>query len=194
MNDQILTPEKSFDIINQAIKEARTRVEENGPIYTLWGLLSTLAALGQFYLLKNGQFTINYYPYFLMPLGAIYTAYYFYRKKRKGPQNHIGKIIGISLTIVTLNVFVLSFLLAGILKTQLIPILLILLGTGTIISAGATRNKLILFSGIILNLSGLACFYVEWMYQPLLLGIVSTVAIFIPGIILMVEQKKKENV
>ena len=193
MNDQILTPEKSFELINQVISEARNRIEENGFIYAFWGLLSTAAALSQFFLLKYGYYSINYYPYFLLPLGAIYTAYFVYKKKRT-EKNHIGRIMGISWTIVTLNVFVLSFLLSGILKTQLIPILLILLGIGTIISAGATKNKLILFSGIVLNLSGLVSFYVEWMYQPLLLGIVSAVAILIPGIILMASQKRRQHV
>ena len=193
MEKQDLTPEKSFELINQVINEARTRIEENGSIYALWGLLSTLAALSQFFLLKTGNFSTNYYPYFIMPLGAIYTGYYFYRKKRKN-QNQIGRMIGFSWWAIIINVFVLSFLLSGILKAQLIPVLLILLGIGTIISAGATRNNLILSAGIVLNLSGLVCFRIEWMYQPLLLGIVSAVAILIPGIILMIKQKKKTNV
>ncbi len=93
-----------------------------------------------------------------------------------------------------LNVFILGFLLPGILKQQLIPVILILLGIGTIVTAGAIKSRLILYSGIIINLAGLACFRLEWIYQPLLLGIVSVVALLIPGIILMVEHKKRQNV
>ncbi|MBE0650112.1 MAG: hypothetical protein IH595_04645 [Bacteroidales bacterium] len=193
MENTELTPEKSFDLINQVISNARNRIEENGFIYAFWGLLSTATALGQFFLLKNGYFNINYYPYFIMPLGAIYTGFYFYKKKG-GEQNQIGKIIGISWSAIVLNVFILSFLLAGTMKENLIPILLVLLGIGTIISGGATKTRLILFSGIILNLAGLLCFNVTWIYQSLLLGITCAIAILVPGIILMAGQKNKQNV
>lgn len=193
MEPQKLTPEKSFEIITQIISEAKSKFEENGFIYAFWGLLSTVASLSQFILLKNGYYTINYYPYFLMPLGAIYTAYYFYKKGR-GRQNQIGRMVTFSWTAVTLNVFILAFLLSGILKQHLIPVILILLGIGTIVSAVAIKSKLILYSGIIINFAGLACFRLELIYQPLLLGIVSAIAILIPGIILMVEHKKRKNV
>lgn len=193
MENTKLTPEKSFELINQVISNARNRIEENGFIYAFWGVLSTVASLGQFFLLKNGYYNINYYPYFIMPLGAIYTGFYFYKKKRS-EQNQIGKIIGISWSTIVLNVFILSFLLAGTMKENLIPILLVLLGIGTIISGGATKTRLILFSGIILNLAGLLCFSVTWMYQSLLLGITCAIAILVPGIILMAGQKNKQNV
>ena len=193
MENQNLTPEKSFEIINQVIKDARNRIEENGSIYAFWGVLSTIAALGQFFLLKNGYFNINYYPYFIMPLGAIFTWFYFH-KKEKGDQNQIGRIMGVSWSAIVLNVFILGFLLSGNLKENLIPVILILIGIAIIISGGATKNRLLLFAGIIMNLAGLLCFSVTWMYQPLLLGIVSAVTILLPGIILMIEHKRKQHV
>jgi len=193
MEDQNLTPEKSFELINQVINEAKTRFEENGFIYAFWGFAWYGGRIGQFILLKNGYFGINYYPYFIMPLGAIYTGFYIYKKKRDR-KNQIGKMVAFSWTAVTLNIFILAFLLPGILKQQLIPVILILLGIGTIVSAGAIKSRLILYSGVIINFAGLACFKLEWIYQPLLLGIVSAIAILIPGIILMVEHKKRQNV
>ena len=193
MENQNLTPEKSFEIINQVINEAKTRFEENGFIYAFWGLLGTVAALGQFILLKNGYYNINYYPYFVMPLGAIYTGYYYYKKERSR-QNQISRMVSFSWAAVVLNIFIIGFLLVGILKQNTIPIILILVGIGTIVSAGAIKNKLTLYSGVVINLAGLACFGLKWIYQPLLLGIVFAVAILIPGIILMVQRKRRQNV
>jgi len=193
MENQKFTPEKSFELINQVINDAKSKFEENGFIYAFWGALDAVAAFGQFYLLKNGYTSINYYPYFLMPLGAIYTVYYFYKKGR-GRQNQIGKMLSIAWIAVLLNVFILGFLLPGILKQQLIPVILVLVGIGIIVTAGAIKSRLILYSGIILNFAGLVCFGLEWIYQPLLLGVVSVVALLIPGIILMVQHKKRQNV
>jgi hypothetical protein len=128
-----------------------------------------------------------------MPLGAIYSGYYHYKKGCTG-QNLISKLVSLAWTAVVLNIFILGFLLAGILKQNLIPVILILLGIGTIVSAGAIKNRLILYSGVIINFAGIVCFRLEWIYQPLLLGIVSAIAILLPGIILMVEHKKRANV
>ena len=193
MENQNFTPEKSFELINQVINDAKSKFEENGFIFAFWGVLDAVAAFGQFILLKNGYYAINYYPYFLMPLGAIYTVYYYYKKGR-GRQNQIGKMLSFVWIAVVLNIFILGFLLPGILKQQLIPVILILVGIGIIVTAGAIKSRLILYSGIIINFAGLACFGLEWIYQPLLLGIVSVVALLIPGIILMVEHKKRQNV
>jgi len=193
MENQNLTPEKSYELINQVINEAKLRFEENGFIYVLWGLLGTVAAFGQFFLLKNGYNSINYNPYFLMPLGAVYTGYYYYKKGRVR-KNQISRMVSFSWTAVVLNILILGFLLAGVLKQNLIPVILILVGIGTIVSASAIKNRLILYSGVVINFAGLACFRLEWIYQPLLLGIVFAIAILIPGIILMVEHKRRQNV
>jgi len=37
-------------------------------------------------------------------------------------------------------------------------------------------------------------FYLDWIYYPLLSGIVATVAIFFPGLILMIQHKNSKNV
>jgi len=194
MKSHQLTPEKSFEIITQIIDEARTRFMENGFIYVFWGALSAIASISQFVLLKYEYYSINYYPYFLMPLGVIFTRYYFSKKKKKSKQNQIGKILSIVWGVLSLNIMILGFLFAAELRESLVPIILVLLGIGMVISGGTVKSNLILYAGIAINISGLICFNLEWIYHPLLLGIVSIFAIFIPGVILMIKHKKEQNV
>lgn len=193
METQDLTPEKSFEIITQVIREAKTKFEENGFIYVFWGILISVASISQFILLKHEYYSINYYPYFLMPIGGIYTGYYFYKKKKKN-QNQISKIVGIAWAAISLNMMFLAFMFAPVLKDNLTPILLILLGIGILISGGAIKSKLILFSGIFINISGFICFKLDWINHSLWMSIVSIIAILIPGLVLMIEHKKKQNV
>ena len=188
-----LSPEKSLEIITQVINEARTKLEENGFIYVFWGILTAIASISQFILLKNEYYDINYYPYFLMPLGGIYTGYYFYRKGKNKP-NQIGKIVGVAWVTISLNIMILAFAFSYILREHLTPIILILLGIGLFISGGAIKSRLIIVSGILINISGYICFYLKWINHSLLMCIVSIIAILIPGIILMIEHKKKKNV
>ncbi len=195
MEKDKLSPEQSLELITQVITQARNKFEENGFIYVFWGALIAIASISQFVLLKNGTYDINWYPYLLMPIGAIYTSIYFAKKKKKkNTQNLIGKIVSALWIVLSVNMMILGFLFANNLKENLIPIILILLSTGIVVSGTSLKSKLLLFSGIFIGLSAVIGFYLDRIYQPLLMGIVSLIAILIPGIILMVQHKKEKNV
>jgi len=194
METDKLSPEKSLELITQVITQARDKFEENGFIYMFWGALITITSISQFVLLKNEYYNINWYPYLLMPIGAIYSTIYFSKKKRKNKQNLISKILSALWIVLSINMMLLGFLFANNLKENLIPIILILLSIGIIVSGTSIKSKLLLYSGIFIALSSFLGFYLEWIFQPLLMGVVSIITILIPGIILMVQHKKKENV
>lgn len=194
MQIEKLTAEKSLALITEVITQARKKFEENGFIFMFWGALAAIASIGQFVLLKYEYYTVNWYPYFLMPLGAIYSMYYFSRKEKQSKNNQISRIVSYAWIFLSINMLVLGFLFSRILVENLIPVILILLAVGTVISGASVRSKLLLIAGILINLSALAGFYTPILYQPLLMGVVAIVAVFIPGIILMVQYKRKRNV
>lgn len=194
MQTEKLSAEKSLELITEVIAQARKKFEENGFIFMFWGALIAIAAIGQFVLLKYEYYTINWYPYFLMPIGAIYSFFYFSRKEGHNKHNQISRIVSSAWGVLSLNMLVLGFLLGRILVANLIPVILILLAAGTVISGVSVRSRLLLFSGVLINLSAFVGFYIPILYQPLLMGIVAIIAVFIPGIILMVQFKRKGNV
>ena len=194
MQIEKLTAEKSLALITEVITQARKKFEENGFIFMFWGALAAIASIGQFVLLKYEYYTVNWYPYFLMPLGAIYSMYYFSRKEKQSKNNQISRIVSYAWIFLSINMLVLGFLFSRILVENLIPVILILLAAGTVISGASVRSRLLLVSGILINLSAFAGFYIPILYQPLLMGIVAIVAVFIPGIILMVQYKRKRHV
>jgi len=185
-----LSPEKSFELITQVITQARNKFEENGFIYMFWGALITMTSISQFILLKNEYYDINWYPYLLMPIGSIYTGFYFSKRKGKSKQNLISKIISALWIVLTFNLLILGALFSPHLKQNLIPIILILLAIGVIVSGTAVKSKLLLYSGILINISAFICFYLDWIYHPLLMSIVSLLSFFIPGLLLMIKYKK----
>lgn len=194
MEKDKLSPEQSLELITQVITQARNKFEENGFIYVFWGALITIASISQFVFLKNRAYDISWYPYLLMPIGAIYTSIYFAKKKKKRTPNLIGKIVSVLWIVLSVNMMILGFLFANNLKENLIPLILILLSIGIVVSGTSLKSKLLLFSGIFIGLSAIIGFYLDRIYQPLLMGIVSLIAILIPGIILMVQHKKEKNV
>jgi hypothetical protein len=50
---------------------------------------------------------------------------------------------------------------------------------------------MLLFSGIVLNLSAYAAFFVPWKQHPLLMGMVSLVAFLLPGLLLHYKHKRQ---
>ncbi len=190
MENLNLSPEKSFKLINQIINQARNKFEENGFIYMFWGLLMAITSLSQFILLKNEYYDINWYPYILMPIGSIYTGFYFSKRKGKSKQNLISKIVSITWIVLAFNLLILGAVLGSYLKQNLIPIILILLAIGVIVSGTSVKSRLLIYSGILINISAFVCFYIDWIYQPLLMSIVSILAFFIPGLLLMIKYKK----
>lgn len=194
MKTDKLSPEKSFELITQAINQARNKFEENGFIYMFWGVLIAITSISQFILLKKEYYDISWYPYLIMPIGSIYSGFYFSKKKEKRKQNQISKIVSFNWIAISVNIMILGFVFAPTLKQNLIPIIIILLSIGVIVSGVSVKSKLILFSGVFINISAFICFKIDWIYHPLLMGIVSIIAIFIPGIILMLKHKRKENV
>ena len=193
MNTEKLTPEKSLDLISRVINEARNSFEENGFIYMFWGILIALASAAQYILLRNEYVNINYYPYFILPLGGIYTWYY-YSKKKQGKLNQIGRLISGTWIILGLNMVVLGFFFGSELRQNLIPVILILLSVAIVISGISINSLLLIIAGILINVSSYVGFSLEWIHHPLLMSVVSVVAILIPGIILMINHKRKINV
>ncbi|HHM20787.1 MAG TPA: hypothetical protein ENJ20_02080 [Bacteroidetes bacterium] len=189
-----LTPQESLELISRVIGEAKSKYEENGFLYILWGVLIAIAGTGQFVLLHAGYENISYYPYFLMPVGFLYTIYYISKKKKTSGYNPISKAISISWAVLGLNMMLLGFIFHSILQANLLPVILLLQGIGLIVAGAGLSSRLLLFAGIFSNMAGLFGFWLNPEYHPLLTAAVAIVAILVPGIILMYKNKNEQGI
>ena len=186
-----LSTEESLQIITDVIQEAKNRFEGNGISYVFWGILLTIVSLSQFILLKNQYYNIHFYPYFLMPVGTG-VAWYYSSKKKKNKHNLISKIVSYSWLLIGLNTMCLGFLLGGLLKEFLIPIILLLLAVGLFVSAVSIKSSWLVCSSIFTNFSSFVAFYLEYIHQVLALSAVALIALLIPGVILLLSQKQRK--
>ncbi|GAB5410414.1 MAG: hypothetical protein BalsKO_27790 [Balneolaceae bacterium] len=183
MNSKNLTPEESLNLITKVIYEARQNFKDDGIIFILWGILLTVASLGQFILLQLEYYSINYLPYFIMPFGGLATYFYYSKKGYRNP-NAISKLVGRIWYAILINVLLLGFIFAVNLQENLTSVLLILIGIGSLASGSALKDKTILISGLCINLLGLSCFFISYEYHPLINAIVGFFFTLIPGILL----------
>jgi len=192
MDKEILTPEDSIALITKTIQQAKNRFAENGHILIMWGILVAAATLAQFLLLKTEYYKINYYPYFIMPLGGVYTYYYYGRKHKKNdlPVTIIGRILQIMGTLLGINFMVLGFLFWEKLGDALFPVLFLFMAVLIIIIGTSIKFKPFIFSGILLNLTAFGLFFIETIYHPAIMSVAAIITMVIPGIILYQSKAK----
>jgi len=190
----MLTPEESILLITRTIEDTKNRFRENGHIILLWGFLMFVVTLSQYILLRLELYRIHWYPNFLYPLGAVYTFVYFLKehKKHNLPRTIIGNIIGALGWLLGANFMILGFFFSQKLGEAIAPVFLIFLALFTFVSGIAIRFRPLIIGGIVLNLTGIATFYFDWIYHLLIMSIGSVIALIIPGILLNRESKKED--
>ena len=191
MNTSNLSPQEQLNRIEEMVFKARMRFEENGFAFILWGTTISVASFAQAYLIHLEKYSISWYPYLLMPLVALFTFWY-YAKKGRRERNPIDTVYSRLWIFTSINILLLAFLFNGFLRENLIAIILILSGVATIVSGSFIRSKLLLLSGIVLNLGGYSAFFLPWNQQPFLMGVLGVVAILAPGIFLAIKNKKQD--
>ena len=191
MESKEFTPSESLSLIANVISEAKSRFKDNGFSFIFMGLAIFIASFSQFVLLKLRYYQIDYYPYFIMPVAAAITFFY-YKKKRNSIKstNIIGTLFTIISAIMGINLMIAGFFFWGKFGIALIPFMLIILAIWSSLTGVIIKNKVFLFSGIVINIIAYISFYVEREYHPLILSVVALIGFVIPGIILNFSSKE----
>jgi len=192
MENKEFTPSESLSLIANVISEAKSRFKDNGFSFIFLGLCSAVASMGQFVLLKLEYYDINYYPYFIMPIAAGVT-YFYYSKKRSAvkTKNIIATLFSIISAIMGINLMISGFFFWGKFGIALVPFMLILFSIWSALTGVLIKNRIFLISGIVINIIAYCSFFIGREYHPLVLSVVSLIGIVLPGIIL--NYSSKEN-
>ena len=191
MKNDEFTPKESFEVINEVISGAKARMSENGFVYLFWGWLISICALSQFVLLQTGYADINYYPYFLVIPGAIYTAIHQARRHRsEGSPNYTSNIMAAIWITAGINMIIAGFIFAPVLQMSPVSYILIILALATVASGAALKFKPLIWGGIVCNLAGITAIFIGYAYHPLFVILGIGAADLIPGYILRNKSKK----
>lgn len=183
MNNENFTPEESLRLISEVINDARTRFQENGSIYIMWGILLGMAGIGQYLLVYFEYYSISFVPYFLMPIGGV-ISFLYYRRKTSGKKNSISQIIGKIWFLVLVNVIILGFVFAMALGENLVPVISIIIAIGTITSGVALKERVLQVSGVCINILGCLAFFIPYDLHPLVTASIGIFFTLIPGILI----------
>ncbi|MEM1328511.1 MAG: hypothetical protein AAGI23_21325 [Bacteroidota bacterium] len=195
MNEDQRVAQAQLDLINEVISNTKARLEQNGGTFLFWGILLTVASAAQFVLIQMEYYSISYYPYFAALFGWIYTIrkYAVGRKTKTRKSNILGKAVQSIWIHVGINAALLGFLLAIELGDHLIPVILLVVSAGVLLSGVIIKHRYIFFAGIFCNLAAYLAFFIPYGFQPLLTSIVYFAVMVVPGYLLIKDYRRRHG-
>jgi len=184
MENNILTPKESLNVINQMIADTKARMNENGSTFLLWGWAISICAIAQFILFQLQFYSYNYFPYFLLIPVGIHTWFHERKKHKHQKNSYIGKVMTSLWIPLGINLGIVGFLTYPLFQISPTPFLMILLGIGATVSGGATKFNALIWGGIICNLIGIGALLTPYLFHPLLLVAGIIAADLVPGYII----------
>ncbi len=193
MDNNNLTPEESFNIINKAISNFKMNYKEGGKTFLLWGWILTLASFSNFIILKilhskeayelMGLYSLGNWVVFSL-IGFIFL-FFMVRKinKEKKVYSHLESYIK-NLWIVTAASFFIAILLCIKLEIAPPPIMLLIGGIATTTSGLLIKFKPLIIGGIAFFIFSIATTFVSNEYIALIVGAAIICGYLIPGYLL----------
>lgn len=193
------TPEQSFELINNVLDRRRVTYEEKGTNILIWGIGIMIAGIAQFILLQTQWRNLHGLTWFftMIPL-FIYSAYigHLDRKKfiAKGGNKDVWDGSGITWLFVgvlgMLNGFVFRDLVHGAFTTFIFLPFCVAAMTTAISLKKKSFVYLVLLAVIVCYLA----LYIPMEYHSLVAAGIALLLFVIPGIILLQDNKQRQNV
>ena len=205
METNELSPEKSLQIISEAIRKSRREFEKNaGTPLIIWGTAILLISLIVWFVWKSTDNPAWNFLWFSTIVFWIVMSFIDKKKEKKVKvKNFLGEIIGyvwISYGIFAIGLSLVScYIFSGNSNLNLdfssfflILAIGILLGFSAMITGLLVKNKWIVIAGIINGLgTPIAPCFLDGADMTLLISIASIITLLIPGIILNLQSKNE---
>ncbi len=190
MENNSLTPEESFDIINKAISNFKMNYKESAQSFLLWGWVLTLASFSNFIILKilhtkEAYGSMGFYSlgnWCVFGIIGFIVLFFMERKtiKNKKVFSHLDAYIK-NLWIVTAASFFIATFLCAKLEIAPPPIMLLIAGIATTTSGLLIKFRPLIIGGIAFFIFSIATTFVSNEYIALIVGVSIICGYLIPG-------------
>jgi hypothetical protein len=182
--EEKFSPEQSLELIQSMIVKTKSSLGENKIYFLLWGWISFLAILGQFFLKVVLQYPRHYLVWLVtIPAVIITIIYSARRQKDRAVKTYIGESMSAIWTGIGISFFILSVILSqndgGFSNGW--PFFILFYGLGTFISGRLLKFSPLVIGGIFNWLLAVASLFVGFDYQLLIAAAAILTSYIIPG-------------
>ena len=188
--DKTFTEQESLQVIQRMIDNTKTTLRAQGHMYILWGIMTAVAAILNYYFLKNpAGFPPGIVWAILMPLTGIVHGILVYKLEKDSRMTTFAdntmKFLWIGFT---LSIIVLIVVMFQVGPANAYPMFMILYGLGIFASGGILDLKPLMIGGIACFVCAIIASFVPFDQQLLVIATASLVGFFLPG--LLIYKKK----
>jgi hypothetical protein len=194
-NEQELSGEKSFEIIQQMIFNAKSDFTDNGHGWLLWGTMIFLASLSTYFLIEFD------YPNLFLGwnifgcIAILLLLYNFIRPSKKPVRSYVSDVLRYVDIGFTVCLFVIIFSInVAVSPNAGFGYLLMIYAFLMLVQSGALKFKPLLYGAVVNWLGALAIFInTEFKYDMLISAAAVFIGYIIPGLILRSQYKKERS-
>ena len=193
-NDQQLSKEKSLEIIQQMINQAKSNISDNGLGWLLWGSMIIAASVSTYIFIEVDaeQIFLGWNIFGLITI--VLLTYDIFKPKRKKVRTYIDDL----LRLVDIGFIVSLFIIIFSINVAVSPnsgfgFFLMIFGFLMLIKGGAVKSRALMIGAAVNWLGAIAIFInKEFKYDMLIMAGAVLIGYIIPGLLLW-QQYKKAN-
>jgi hypothetical protein len=180
--EEDFSPQQSLQVIQSMIRKTRNNLSENRFYFLLWGWVTFLCILGQFFLKVVVDYT-HHYIVWLATFVTMFITIMHSRKRDRTSRTYIGDSMSYLWTGVGISFFVLSIIISQLEGSwyNAYPFFILFYGLGTFVSGLMLQFKPLVIGGIINWILAIFCIWVHFDYQLLVAAAAILTSYIIPG-------------
>jgi hypothetical protein len=194
-NEQQLTGQKSLEIIQQMISQAKTNISDNGLEWLLWGTLLFLASLSTYFFIYTNAENI-YWGWNIFGLFTIAAlGYDILKPKKKTVRTYVDDLlrlvdIGFTISLFTV-IFAINFAVSA---NSGFGFFLMIFAFMMLIKGGAVKSRPLII-GAAVNWAGAIAMFLnkDFKYDMLIMAGAVLIGYIIPGLLLWMKYRKSNS-
>jgi hypothetical protein len=182
--EEVLSPQRSLDLIAAVIRKTKENIHENSFGFLLWGWLIAIASFALFVLHRYTGTKYYFIPFpVLAAIGVIATAISLKRKNTQSTLTYTSFFINKMWIVLAICFLIVVYINVSQGKMPF-TYTLVIAGIGTLVSGWVMNFVPLIIGGILLLSSAVGSLYVGDDYKPLLHGIAFVAGYLVPGYLL----------
>ena len=194
-NDQQLSKEKSLEIIQQMINQAKSNISDNGLGWLLWGSMIIAASVSTYIFIEvdAGQIFLVWNIFGIITI--VLLTYDIFKPKRKKVRTYIDDLLRLVDIGFIISLFIIIFSInVAVSPNSGFGFFLMIFGFLMLIKGGAVKSRALMIGAAVNWLGAIAIFInKEFKYDMLIMAGAVLIGYIIPGLLLWQQYKKANN-
>ena len=182
--DGNFTPQESLHLIQAMIAKTKAKLSKNSIYFLLWGWVTFIAILGQFFLKVVLQYRHHYLVWLItIPTIVVSVVYAVRTQKKHSVKTYVGESMSYVWTGIGIGLIVLAWIITNTKGgwANAWPFYILFYGLGSFISGKILQFPPLIIGGIFNWVLAVVCVYVDYDYQLLMAAAAILTSYIIPG-------------